>query len=148
VDATEVDGLRANGFLGELIRRSGGIPLFLKHAIAEVSRLESPSLRSFFWLEGKTEPSHKYLDNALLISVDRRRKHPVDSRSRPVWEQLLYMVMERDGTYLCGPCGVENGTLIMHPDPQNLDLRKEFRNRHDAEVVGQVCAVMRKLWRN
>ena len=134
-----------SGFLGELFRRAEEVPVFLKGTIADLSGLRSPSLGSFFWLGGMIAPLHPYLANAILVSVDGRRKRPLDSRSRPLWEQPFYVVLKRDGTYLCGPCSVENGALVMHPDAEHLSLREEFRNRRDAEVVGQVCAVVRKL---
>jgi hypothetical protein len=144
-DNIGVDGDSDKGFLGDLVRRMEDIPAFLKHTIDDISGLTSPSLRSFFWIGGVRRPLHRYLENALLISVDRRRKRPVDSRSRPHWEQSLYAVLKRDGTYICGPCAVEDGTLVMHPDSEHLSLKEEFRNHQDAEVVGQVCAVVRKL---
>ena len=143
VDAMEQHQDR--GFLGELLRRSEDIPIFLKGAIADLSGLRSRSLGCFFWLGGVTSPLHPYLANALLVSVDGRRKRPLDSRSLPLWEQSFYVVLKRDGTYLCGPCGVENGALVMHPETEHPSLREEFRNRRDAEVVGQVCAVVRML---
>jgi hypothetical protein len=133
------------GILGELLGRSEAIPLFLKGAIPTISGLSSPSLRSIFWVGGVRAPLHPYLANALLVSVDRHKKRAIDSRSRPSWEQLLYVVLKRDGNYLIGPCGQENGALVMHPDPAHLNLTEDFRNRRDAEIVGQVCAVVRKL---
>jgi hypothetical protein len=35
--------------------------------------------------------------------------------------------------------------LVMHPDTGHLELREEFRNHRDAEVVGQVSAIVRRL---
>lgn len=133
------------GFLAELLRRCEEIPTFLRGAIAELSGVATPSLRSLFWIGGVESPLHPYLANALLASVDRRRQKPVDSRSRPPWQQTSYMILKRDGTYLCGPCGIENGTLVMHPDAPHMDLREQFRNHRDAEVVGQVAAIARRL---
>lgn len=145
IDAVDGHEGGSGGFLDELIHRCEDVPIFLKHAIAQVSGLRSPSLRNFFWLGGVRSPLHQYLENTLLVSVDRYRKRPIDSRSQPLWKQSFYLVLKRDGTYLCGPCGVENGALVMHPDAEHLHLREEFFNHRDAEVVGQVCAVMRKL---
>jgi hypothetical protein len=126
------------GFLGELLRRCEQVPVFLRGAISTISGLASPSLRSLFWIGGIPKPLHPCLVNGLIASVDRHKQKPLDSRSRPPWQQSLYIVLKRDGTYLCGPCGIENGTLVMHPDAEHLDLREQFRNRRDAEVVGQV----------
>lgn len=135
----------AQGFLAELLRRCEEIPVFLRSAIGDISGLTSPSPRTLFWIGGVRSPLHPYLANGLLVSVDRRRQKPIDSRSRPIWEQTLYMVVKRNGTYVCGPCGIENGTLVMHPDAERMELREQFRNRRDAEVVGQVTAIARQL---
>ena len=142
IELNEHDG---QGLLGELLRRCEEVPAFLRGAIAKISGLASPSLKSLFWIGGIRNPLHPYLVNGLLASVDHHKQKPIDSRSRPPWQQSLYIVLKRDGTYLCGPCGIENGTLVMHPDAEHLDLREQFRNRRDAQVVGQVTAIVRKL---
>jgi len=133
------------GILGELLRRCQEIPLFLRGSVATVSGLAAPSLRSFFWVGGLENPLHPYLADALLVSVDQHKKLPVDSRARPPWQQSLYIVLKRDGTYLCGPCGMENGMLVIHPDAEHLNLREQFRNHLDAEVVGQIVTIVRTV---
>lgn len=136
---------QAHGFLEHLLHRCEEIPVFLRRVIADISGLASPSLRSFFWVGGIRSPLHPYLADGLLVSVDRHKKRPLDSRWRPVWEQSLYVVLKRDGTYLFGPCGVENGTLVIHSDSMHPDSRESFRNRRDAEVIGQIAAIARRL---
>jgi hypothetical protein len=116
----------------------GDIPLFLRHSVGDFSGLPSPLLGTVFWAGGIRNPLHPFLANALLVGVDRRKKVPVDSRSRPSWEKLFYLVLTRDGRYLLGPCGIENGAIVMHPDSEHLELRQEFRNHRDAEVVGHL----------
>jgi hypothetical protein len=143
IDSVQIREQR--GVIGELLRRMDEIPFFLKDSIATLTRLTSPSTRSIFWVGGIKAPLHPYLADALLVSVDRHKKWPVDSRSRPPWEQLIYVLLKRDGTYLVGPCGQENGALVMHPDRKHLKFQEEFRNRRDAELVGQVCAIVRRL---
>jgi hypothetical protein len=145
IASTGPEELGDRTFLAELLRQSEDVPAFLRSAIADISGLTSPSLRSLFWIGGIKSPLHPYLANGLLVSVDRHRQKPIDSRSRPPWQQNLYIVMTRDGTYLCGPCGLENGTLVMHPDREHMELREQFRNRRDAEVVGHVTTIVRRL---
>jgi hypothetical protein len=137
--------IEQRGFLGEFVSQMRDIPLFLRKSIDDLSGLPSTSLRGVFWVGGIRDPLHPYLANALLVSVDRHKKLPRDSRSLPLWEQSLYVVIKRDGKYLIGPCGMENGSLVMHPDAEHLNLREELRIHRDAEVIGQVCTVVRKL---
>lgn len=141
----DTDERESKGFLGELLRRCGEVPLFLRGSVGAISGMAAPSLRSFFWVGGLEIPLHPFLANALIVSVDQHKKRPVDSRPRPPWQQSLYVVLKRDGTYLCGPCGMENGMLVMHPDAEHLKLREQFRNHRDAEVVGQIVAVLRTV---
>jgi transcriptional regulator with XRE-family HTH domain len=143
IDSVQIQEQR--GVVAELLRRMDEFPLFLKGSIATLTGLKSPSMGSIFWVGGIKTPMHPYLANALLVSVDRHKKRPIDSRSRPPWEQLIYVLLKRDGTYVVGPCGQENGALVMHPDRKYLKLQEEFRNRRDAELVGQVRAIIRKL---
>lgn len=137
--------LQIDGFLRELVGQVGDVPLFLRHSVRDLSALSSTTLRTVYWAGGIRNPLHPYLAKTLLIAVDRQKKLPVDSRSRPAWERSFYLVLKRDGSYLVGPCGIENGALVMHPDAEHLELREEFRNHRDAEVVGQVSAVVRRL---
>ena len=137
--------LQVDGFLRELVDQVGDFPLLLRHSVGDLSGLSSTSLRTVYWAGGIRNPFHPYLANTLLIAVDRHKKLPVDSRSRPAWERSFYLVLKRDGSYLIGPCGIENGALVMHPDTEHLELREEFRNHRDAEVVGRVSAIVRRL---
>ena len=137
--------LQFDGFLRQLAGQVGDVPLFLRHSVHDLSSLPSPALRTVYWAGGIRNPLHAYLANTLLIALDRHKKLPVDSRSRPAWERSFYLVLKRDGSYLVGSCGIENGALVMHPDAEHLELREEFRNHRDAEVVGQVSAIVRRL---
>lgn len=144
-DSSQRDEPYGRGFLEDLMHQCEEIPMFLSGALDHICAIASPSLRSFFWIGGIETPLHPYLANALLVSVDRHKKRPVDSRWKPVWEQSLYVVLKRDGTYLCGPCGIENGTLVIHPDSEHSSSRETFRNRRDAEIIGQITAIARRL---
>jgi hypothetical protein len=145
VGSIEPDQVDSTGFLGELLRRWEDVPLFLRRSIGDISDLTSPSLHDAFWVGGVRDVLHPYLLNGLLVIVDRHKKKPIDSRSKPFWQQSLYVVLKRDGAYFCGCCGIENGTLVVHPQPERVEAREEFRNQLDAEVVGQIVTIMRRF---
>jgi hypothetical protein len=94
---------------------------------------------------GEENPLHPLLVNGLLVIVNRHIKRPIYSRSKPLWQQPLYMLLRRDGTYVCGCCGPENGTLVLHPQSPNYQRSEQLRNHYDAEVIGQIATVARRL---
>ena len=66
-----------------------------------LSGLRSPSLKDCFWIGG-ARGSHPYLAGAQLALVNRQKKKPNDCGSKPMWQQPLYIVLKRDGTYRAG----------------------------------------------
>ena len=93
------------------------------------------SLDDCFWVGGERAPLHPYLIRALLVIVNRRKRKPIHFRSRPLWEQPVYVMLKRDGTYLCACCGLENGSLVVHP--------------YSNEFIGQLTFVITmtpRLW--
>ena len=77
--------------------------------------------------------------------VNRHQKKPIYSRSKPLWQQPVYVLLRRNGTYMCGCCSLENGTLVIHPYSSNYQPQEQLRNHDDAEVIGQVVTVARRL---
>lgn len=134
-----------NGFLQQLLNRTQPVPFFLRESLCDLSGLRSPSLHDFFWVGGEPNPLHPLLVNGLLVIVNRHRKRPIYSRSKPLWQQPLYMLLKRDGTYVCACCSSENGTLVIHPYAQNYQRSEQLRNHDDAEVIGQIVTVARRL---
>jgi hypothetical protein len=134
-----------SGFLGHLLTRLQPVPFFLRESLPDLSGLKSPSLHDYFWVGGEPNPLHPLLVNGLIVIVNRHRKKPVYSRSRPWWQQPLYMLLRRDGRYVCGCCSAESGTLIIHPQSQNYQRSEQLRDHDDAEIIGQVVVVARKL---
>ena len=133
------------GFFAELLREFGEVPFFLRSSIPGISGLPEVSLHDFFWTGGERNPLHPYLIDALFVIVNRRKRKPVYFRSKAPWQQPLYAILKRDGTYLCACCGVENGTLVVHPYSQQFYRQTQLRYHQDAEVIGQVVALARKL---
>jgi len=77
--------------------------------------------------------------------VNRRDKRPIHFTSKPAWQQPVYVILMRNGTYLCACCGIENGTLVIHPYSHQFRRSEHLRYHHDAEVVGRIVTVIRKL---
>ena len=97
------------GFLEKLLEECQEIPLFLRDSLGYFSGSAHVSLDDFFWVGGDDDPLHPYLAKGLLVMVNRRRKTPFHFGSKPWWQQPLYIILMRDGTYLACCCAVENG---------------------------------------
>ncbi|MGA2335023.1 MAG: helix-turn-helix transcriptional regulator [Terriglobales bacterium] len=134
-----------NGFLEHMLKRCEEIPFFLRESIGPLSDLDDASLDDFFWIGGKHDVLHPCLANGLFVLVNRREKRPMHFTSKPAWQQPVYVILRRDGTYLCACCGIENGTLVIHPYSQQFHRSEHLRYHHDAEVVGRIVTVARKL---
>lgn len=133
------------GFLGNLLRECHEVPLFLRHTIGQISGQPNLFLDDLFWIGGDRHALNPYLANGLLVVVNRRKRKPVYFGSKPLWQQPVYVILKRDGTYLCACCGIENGTLMVHPYSREFYRPIQLRYHHDAEVVGQIVAIARRL---
>ncbi len=141
----EIDDPPENGFLGQLLKQSGHLPFFLRESLSDLSGGSRVSLHDLFWVGGESNPLHPLLVNGLLVLVNRHIKQPFYSRSRPLWQQPVYVLLRRNGTYMCGCCSLENGTLLMHTFSPSYQPQEQLRNHDDAEVIGQIVTVARKL---
>jgi transcriptional regulator with XRE-family HTH domain len=134
-----------SGFLEQVLERCEEIPFFLRQSIGPLSGLEDPSLDDWFWVGGEHDVLHPLLTNGLFALVNRRDRRPIHFTSKQAWQQPVYVIQMRDGTYLCACCGVENGTLVIHPYSPQFRRSEHLRYHHDAEVVGRIVTVIRKL---
>ena len=134
-----------SGFLERLLGECEEVPFFLRRSLGVLSGLPHLSLHDFFWVGGERDAIHPYLADGLLVIVNRRKKKPRCSPSEPPWQHLLNVVLQRDGTYLCGCCGVAQGRLAIYPFSQQAHRPKYLQHPHDAEVVGQIVTIVRKL---
>ena len=141
----ETEEPMGNGFLEQLMGRSGSVPFFLYQSLASLSGITTPSLRDFFWVGGERNALHPLLVNGLLVIVNRHRKKPAHFRSKPLWQQPLYVLLRRDGTYMCACCSLEKGSLVIHPYSLGYQRPEQLRNHQDAEVVGEIVTIARRL---
>jgi hypothetical protein len=135
----------ARGFPSTLIDQWEELPLFMRNALPAICRLKDISLSDIFWVDVNQHPTHPCLAGAAFVAVNRRLKTPLRSTGSTVWEQALYMVLRRDGRYLCGTCVLQRGVLVIRPQSEQAHSPIELRNGIDAEVIGQVTAILRRL---
>jgi hypothetical protein len=121
------------------------IPYFLQSALPSVLGVPNLSVRDLFWAGSTQDLFHPYLRSAALLAVNRKSKRPAPSLSSPVWAQPLYVLELRDGNRLCGACTLQNGVLIVRPCTTMSGGLLRLRNRVDAEVLGKVVAIVRRL---
>ena len=133
------------GFLGHLLEQSEEVPFFLRQSMEVLSGLGDVSLNDFFWVGGRQDVLHPYLENGLLALVNRRLRRPVHFASKPLCHQPVYVLLKRDGTYLCACCSIENGTLVVHPYSKDFHRADVFRYHHDVEVIGQIVMIAGRL---
>jgi hypothetical protein len=136
--------LGRDGFLDRLLAHVEEIPFFLRGSIGPLSGLTSPTLKDLFWIGGTGNAGHPFLSGGLLAIVNRHKKKPDGCDSKLLWQQPLYVILRRDGTYLCGCCELKNKHLVLHAYIKGLNKREEFPTR-DAEVGGQIVTVVRRL---
>jgi hypothetical protein len=144
--AAEEETLKEHtGMLGSLLKQWEEVPLFLRHTLNELTGLKNFSLSDLFWVGGDETPIHPLLINATFVVVNRRVKRPAQTSTNAFCEHPLYLIYKRDGSYLCGRCSLHQGNLIVHTYPGGPLGTRQFRNGTDAEVIGQVTTILRRL---
>jgi hypothetical protein len=134
-----------NGFLSRIVDEFEEVPLFLRAALDPLTGLHRMSLRDLVWLRGERASLHPYLRSAVLAAIRRQSKKPAFAPGKPLWEQPLYLLFLRDGSYICAGCTVENDKLTIRPFANGFERPVRLVNRVDAEVVGKVVALLRRL---
>jgi hypothetical protein len=134
----------ANGFLERLSGRLRPAPLFLRRSWVDFSGLKRPTLNDVFWLGGIPNSIQPF-ENTILAVVNRHKKRPVYFPSREWWQQPLYLVLKRNGTCVAGCCSLENNALVIREYAANRWHVSHIESRHDAEVIGQIVTIVRKL---
>jgi hypothetical protein len=132
-------------FLGSILKQWEEVPLFLRRSLSELVGLKNLSLLDVFWVGGDETPIHPWLINATFVVVNRRIKKPTESTAEAVCEQPLYLILKRDGSYMCGRCALDQGTLVVQTYPGGPLGTRQFRNGIDAEVIGRVTTILRRL---
>jgi hypothetical protein len=136
---------RPSPFLGAVEDEFEEVPFFLRNALPSILGLRNLSVRDLFWAGATAETVHPYLNGAAFLAVNRKSKTPAPSLSSPVWAQPLYVLELRDGKRLCAACSLQEGTLVVRPCTTASGGLLRLRHRADAEVLGKVVALVRRL---
>jgi hypothetical protein len=134
-----------DGFLDSLTKQWEGVPFFLRHSLSDLTGLKNFSLSDVYWVGGDETPAHPLLINATFVAVNRRIKKPAKFPVNPMCEQPISLVFRRDGSYLRGRCTLRQNNLTVHSYPGGPFSTQQFRSGVDAEVVGQVTTIVRRL---
>ncbi len=146
IPQNRLDGERSpSHFLQTIQDKFEEIPYFLRSALPALLGLPNLSPRDLFWAGATSHFMHPYLKTSVFLAVNRKSKTPVPSLSSPVWAQPLYVLEMRDGNRLCAACSLHNGTLLIRPCTTTSRSLIHLRNRVDAEVLGLVVALVRRL---
>jgi hypothetical protein len=141
----EESAQQQSDFLGSLLKQWEEVPLFLRRSLTELAGLKRLSLSDVFWVGGDEAPIHPWLINATFVIVNRRIKKPAQSTAEAICEQPLYLILKRDGGYMCGRCALHQGNLVVQTYPGGPLGARRFRNGTDAEVIGRVTTILRRL---
>lgn len=142
---SKIKMVSSDAFFTGLIDRWQQIPLFVRNALDTAFALKHVSLSDIYWVQDHPAPLHPLLVNASFIVVNRRMKKPPGPTRKTLWEQPLHLVLKRDGEYLCGCCTLQGGTVTIHSRPFNHQSALPLRDGIDAEVIGQVTAILRRI---
>lgn len=134
------------GFLEHLLNDcQNEVPFFLRDILKYFSGSAPVSIDDFFWIGGDHDVLHPTLVDGLVAILNRRRKAPIHFFSKPFWQQPIFLVLKRDGSYLAASCSLENRTLLVHSYGPEFHAAAEYRLNRDAEIVGQIVAIARRF---
>lgn len=138
------DSPNTGGFLATLLNQWQEVPLFLRFSLDDIAGLKGFSLSDVFWVGCDRAAQHPLLLGATFIVVNRRSRNPPAS-GLVGCEQPLYLVLRRDGTFMCGRCTLEDRYLIVHGYPGLRVGREQYIKDTDVEIVGQITTIVRHL---
>lgn len=121
--------------LPTLMNKSEEVPIFMRHVLSELSGMKRPTLNDFFWSNNPADSLHQLFTECLFM-VDRQKKRPSYFRTKATWEQPIYVLLRRDGTYLCACCSAEENLLVIHSQAEGPQRPMEFLDQQEAEVIG------------
>jgi len=134
-----------SGTASSLPEDLGELPWFLAGSLERISGIPHLSLRDFYGLSGDQPFLPAHTGGSLLALVDRRKKKPRRQPGQPLWQQPAWILIDRDGKHRCACCSLEGDNLVLYPESDRTRSPEVLLRGRDAEVVGQIVAVMRRV---
>ncbi len=124
-------------YLSPYIRKWGPLPLSILGSLdLERNRYAFIGIDDWFM--------HPILPPGSFIQVDETKNRVECIGSTKEYNRPIYLVEHRGG-YRCGWCTEQNGLLIVQPHSESDMSLELFRYPGDADIVGQVIAVAKRL---
>jgi hypothetical protein len=121
------------------------VPCFLADWFERNSGIPHLSVRDFYWLSGNQPFLPPHTQGSMLAVVDRRKKKPVRRPGSPPWQQPAWVLIERGGARRYACCSLEGQDLVLYPESDRTRSPEVLRAGRDAEVVGQIVAIARRI---
>jgi len=122
-------------------------PYSFGRAAAESFKMDHLSIRDLFSVGGQRRSLHPYLAGAVALIVDRRKKRIVTLRRAPLWAQPLYVLLQRNGQYVCTSCASNGKGLVLRPFSDGFDRPLRLESPAEIEIVGRVVGILRRTGR-
>lgn len=145
IETTKEVPQKRHGSVAPMLTEWTEIPLFLRLSLDQISGLKNLSFSDLFWVGNDKSPRHPLLVNAKLVAINRRARRLAPHNPSKACDPCLHIILRRDGSYLCGQCALEQGHLVVDGYPRGGIGAQRFRNGVDAEIAGQVTAILRRL---
>ena len=106
------------------------------------------SIRDLFSIGKSDRHFHPYLADAALLVVDRRKKQIITLPQAPLSAQPLYVLVRRNGQFVCTSCVAEDKGLVLRPFSNGVDRPLRLEIPTEIEIVGRVVGILRKVLPN
>jgi hypothetical protein len=137
----------AGGFLHRFLQVVEEIPLALKDILPYALGRPKLDVRDLFWVGSEKDGGRLLPRGTFLLIVNRLSKTPPPFEWKPGKHQPLFLLVHRNGEFICSSCSSAGGSLVIH-DASALDNHPEkSRAAREYEVVGRVVGIVRKLHR-
>jgi transcriptional regulator with XRE-family HTH domain len=144
--AVSADGVaEPTRFLTSILERWQELPMFFRYGLDELTGMRGCSLGDLFLAEDARTFTDPLLRRTWLLAVSRRAQRPPAARKTKPENCHVYVLLDRNGRYLCGRCALDGDDYVLYSNPQTYIGARRYRAEVEAELVGRVAAITRRL---